>query len=751
MYHWFFLLIVILLFALAVSDLIVGVSNDAVNFLNSAVGSKAASFRVIMIVAALGVFIGVTFSSGLMEIARKGIFHPEKFYFDEIMILFLAVMMTDIILLDLFNTFGLPTSTTVSIVFELLGAAVAVSLIKITHNGDSWSTLSTYINGKSAIKIITGIFVSVLIAFTVGGIIQYLVRMVFSFELEKTQKYFGSVWGGIAIAAITYFILIKGARGSAILSDTAVDWIMGHTAWILLLSFAGWTLIMQALHNIFGTNILKFTVLAGTFALALAFASNDLVNFIGVPLAGFASYNLYGASHSADPSGFAMSSLGGSVEISKIFLLAAGGVMVLTLFFSRKARSVIATTVNLSRQVEGYERFSSNWLARGIVRLSIAVSGVFGKLVPGKVSKRIGRRFDTKHYQENQTAQGISFDLLRASVNLIVASALIALGTSLKLPLSTTYVTFMVAMGTSLADGAWGRESAVFRISGVITVIGGWLFTALSAFTAAFCIALFIDWGGLPAIGVLIVLALFFIIRTHSIHRRRGNKEEEATAAGSGHVSVKSEQIINACNKDVYGTLSDVLDLYLNSLDGFMSFNRKKLKKAKKRLKEIDKSTGRYKDDMYRTIIRLSEEDIPAGQYYVQVLDYLQETVYSLDHIVRPLFEYIDNNHSPLIEEQQNEIGTFSQSVREFFDKVLGYLREADSGKPDKILAIQKDLIKRIGEMNKKQLQRIKHKAVGTKNGIIYLNTLTETKNLMHFLGNMLGSRKEFADLMQHR
>jgi phosphate/sulfate permease len=460
----FFLLIVIILIVLAVSDLVVGVSNDAVNFLNSAIGSKTAPFIIIMIVAAAGIVFGATFSSGMMEVARKGIFHPDQFFFGEIMIIFLAVMMTDIILLDFFNTFALPTSTTVSIVFELLGAAVAVSLIKIKASGSNMADMGQYINTSSALLMITAILLSVVIAFTFGLLIQYLARVLFSFNFEKNIKYFGALWGGIAISAITFFILIKGAKGSSFMTDRTVAWIRDHSLLILGLSFLGWTVLLQLLQLIFRLNILKFIVLVGTFALAMAFAGNDLVNFIGVPLAGLESFREFHASGMTDPSGFAMTALVEQVKTPTVFLLIAGTIMVVALWTSKKAQSVAATTIDLSRQDEGYERFESFAMARGIVRASIGFSNFVNTITPKHLRNFLKNRFKRDQFRDMKKEKGLSFDLVRASVNLVVASALISLGTSLKLPLSTTYVTFMVAMGTSLADGAWGRESAVFRV-----------------------------------------------------------------------------------------------------------------------------------------------------------------------------------------------------------------------------------------------------------------------------------------------
>ncbi|MCD4744752.1 MAG: inorganic phosphate transporter, partial [Bacteroidales bacterium] len=453
-----YLILIIVLFALAISDLIVGVSNDAVNFLNSAIGSKVAPFNVIMIIAALGILVGATFSGGMMEIARKGIFHPEHFYFSEIMIIFLAVMITDVILLDTFNTFGMPTSTTVSIVFELLGAAVAVSIIKITNSPDALE-LSEYINTAKALAIITGILLSVVLAFSIGAIIQYLVRILFSFDYKKNLKYFGAIWGGIAITAITYFILIKGAKGASFMSDDAKQLIRENTLTIIGVSFFAWTIILLLLTWVSKINILKLIVLVGTFALAMAFAGNDLVNFIGVPLAGYESFKEFIANPAADPNMFPMLKLAGKVKTPTLFLIIAGLIMAVTLWLSRKARTVTETEIGLSRQDVGQERFGSSYFARSIVRNTRSFATRLNFLIPKSITNKIDKQFDQTVYKQKQKALGANapaFDMVRASVNLVVASILISFATSLKLPLSTTYVTFMVAMGTSLSDRAWG-------------------------------------------------------------------------------------------------------------------------------------------------------------------------------------------------------------------------------------------------------------------------------------------------------
>jgi len=743
----YFLLIVIILIVLAVSDLVVGVSNDAVNFLNSAIGSKAAPFIIIMIIAASGIVFGATFSSGMMEVARKGIFHPDQFFFGEIMIIFLAVMMTDIILLDFFNTFALPTSTTVSIVFELLGAAVAISLIKIHASGSTIADMSLYINTSSALLMITAILLSVVIAFNVGLLIQYLVRVMFSFNFEKNIKYFGALWGGIAITAITFFILIKGAKGSSFLTKETVAWIRDNSLLILGVSFVGWTLLLQLLQLIFRLNILKFIVLIGTFALAMAFAGNDLVNFIGVPLAGLESFREFQGSGVADPFGFAMTALAEPVKTPTIFLLIAGSIMVLALWTSKKAKSVSATTIDLSRQDEGYERFESFGMARGIVRASIGFSNFINALTPRAITNFLKSRFNRDQLSDSKKDKGLSFDLVRASVNLVVASALISLGTSLKLPLSTTYVTFMVAMGTSLADGAWGRESAVFRVSGVVTVIGGWFFTAFCAFTAAFLLALLISWGKVFAVVGLLILIIFFFVKSYSLHRKRDaeRKHNEEVGTIEGLEGVNGDNVQKSCTRTVYKTLSQVAILYSNSVNGIIDLKRPVMKQTVKAIKSLNKEIKILKDNIFQTISKLQEDDVESGHHYVQVLDYLRETAHCLTFIADPVFEYINNNHPALIKDQQTELRDTAQHINEFFTDVIKIIKNEEYSALDKVISRQSSLLDTFTKLKKRQLKRIKNKETGMKSSTIFLNTLTESKNLVLYTINLLKAQRDFV------
>ncbi len=743
-----YLVLVIILFILAISDLIVGVSNDAVNFLNAAVGSKAGNFRLIMFVAAIGVLVGATFSSGMMEVARKGIFHPQYFYFSEIIIIFLAVMITDVILLDVFNTFGMPTSTTVSIVFELLGAAVAVSMIKVFNDPNAME-LGQYINSAKALAIISGILLSVVVAFTVGAIIQYFSRLIFSFDYEKRIKYYGSIWGGLAIAAITYFMLVKGAKGAAFMSDEMKDYISHNALAIIGVSFVAWTVILQIITWITKFNILKFIVLVGTFALAMAFAGNDLVNFIGVPLAGYESYKSFIADPAADPNAFLMTSLVGSIKTPTYFLLIAGLVMVITLWTSRKAKSVIKTSVDLGRQEEGEERFGSTLMARTIVRNSNALNNAVKSILPEKFLDHLDKKFDDKPFVEKQKKLGSkapAFDLIRASVTLVVASILIAFATSLKLPLSTTYVTFMVAMGTSLSDKAWGRESAVYRITGVISVIGGWFFTAFSAFIVSFVVAYIIHLGSFAAILVLMAIVAFVIYRTHVIHRRKNNI---VTPAGSVMAEKFSgEKIANQCTKNVAEILNDITSIFALSIEGLTKENYRHLKKAYKSVQNLNKETKELKDNVSETILNLEENFIETGHYYVQVLDYLREMAHSTTFITKPSFEHVDNNHKPLLDVQAEELKDLSLKIRVFIADIGKAIKARNYDDLNKLIDQQQSILKVLDVIRKNQIKRIKANEVGTRNSMLYLNILAETKNLLLQLINLLKAHRDFSDFI---
>ena len=738
----FYIFIVVILFLLAISDLIVGVSNDAVNFLNSAIGSKAAPFKIIMLVAALGILIGATFSSGMMEVARKGIMHPEKFYFAEIMLIFLAVMMTDIILLDAYNTVGLPTSTTVSIVFELLGASVAISIVKMKALGQSFGQMGDYINSTKALAIIAGILLSVVIAFIVGAAVQYLARLLFTFNYSKTYKRYGAIFGGIAITAITYFMLIKGAKGSSFISDESTTWILNHSWAILGVSFVAWTIILQTLIFLTRVNIFKIIVLVGTFSLAMAFAGNDLVNFIGVPLAGFDALKTFLADPASQADSLLMVSLKGPVKTPTLYLLLAGIVMVVTLWTSKKARSVTKTTIDLSRQSDGYERFNSTALSRVIVRQTRSFNNAVAFVLPNSLIDKVEKRFEQPKKAKKDA--GTSFDLVRASVNLVVAAILIAFGTSLKLPLSTTYVTFMVAMGTSLSDRAWGRESAVYRITGVLTVIAGWFVTAFLAFTVSFLLALLISWGGLIAIIVLVGISVFLLARTHVLHRRKSENQQREEKLDTASLESPVASIDQTCIGHVSSFLEESSSIYASLIEGLINEDRRAIKKLKPRIDELNKTSKSLKDNIHKTISLLKEQSFESGPHYVQELDYMREMAHCLTFIDQPVFKHIDNNHKGLVPAQQVEIQELSKQMQAYTELIRQSVLNSNFDMINEIAEKQRKILDTINEYRKLQLRRIKTEQVGTRNSNLFIGIIQESKNFILYSMNLLKSHRDF-------
>ncbi len=754
-----YLIMVIALFALAIADLIVGVSNDAVNFLNSAIGAKAAPFKTIMLIAALGIIVGATFSSGMMEVARKGIMNPQHFHFSEIMLIFLAVMITDIILLDMFNAFGMPTSTTVSIVFELLGASVAIAMFKILAGPDS-DSLATYINSSTALKIIGGILLSVFVAFLAGAIVQYLSRLAFSFNFETRIKYIGAIWGGIAITSITYFILIKGLKGSmyadhimANIGDNYMGKILTEPVilkqyvkdmmWpIIGISLLGWTIILQLLYWITKVDILKVTVLVGTFALAMAFAGNDLVNFIGVPLAGLASYNDFVASGAADPDNYFMATLVGKTSTPAIYLVVAGLIMVLTLWTSKKARSVLKTSLDLSRQGDGDERFGASPIARSIVRASVNFSETLEKVVPAPLKNWTNRQFDQRSYNDKVLALGKeapSFDMLRASVNLVMASILISLATSQKLPLSTTYVTFMVAMGTSLADKAWGRESAVFRITGVLSVILGWFFTAFVAFSASFIVAVILHYTGIFGVLGLIGLAIFLIYRTFMMHKKKTYAEEQKTDD-----DIEQLGVTQSCNNSIIRNLENIKKEISQVINAINTENRKELRNINKEIKQINLDAKQLKKSMHKTISKLDSESIESGHFYVQVLDYLRELAHSLEFISQPAFEHMENNHKKLTANQKADLTELKDYLIEITDAVIKEIKNGTYQNIDTIIKQQQDILEFSRVIQKRHIKRIKDGKASTKASVLYFSIVHESNNILLQMINLLKSHRDF-------
>lgn len=735
----YYLILVGILVVFAVSDLVVGVSNDAVNFLNSAIGSKSAPFWAIMAVACVGVLVGATFSSGMMEVARKGIFDPTQFYFSEIMIIFVAVMLTDVILLDTFNTLGMPTSTTVSIVFELLGGAVAIALMKLYSEGESFSRLGEYINTEKALLIISGILLSVVVSFTVGAIIQWISRFIFSFNFDKSFKIGGALFGGFAITAITYFLLIKGAKGSSFMTKELKETIVSNTFNIIVISFFAWTVLLQLMHWLFKLNILKFSVLMGTFALAMAFAGNDLVNFIGVPLAGIESFNAYKAG------GFnefiTMESLSGKVATPTTYLLIAGMIMVVTLWMSKKAKTVTATSLNLSSQGESNEQFGSSLFARSIVRGSIKLGNSINAVTPKPISNFMEKQF-AQPVVHSRSADTPSFDMIRATVNLVVASILISIGTSFKLPLSTTYVTFMVAMGTSLADGAWGRESAVYRITGVITVIGGWFLTAFAAFTVCGIVAVFINVGGAYSVVALLVVIGYIIYKSKVAHSK---KEKEKAKASQ--LEADNSDIAVRCENNIQTTLTEVSSLMKSTLEALSEEDRRVLRNSNKRILELNAEVKTFKDNLSYTIRKMNEISVEAGHYYVQMLDYLREVAHCLNYINTPSFEHVDNNHKPLHVHQITELAEIKVLLSELISDVVEEIKNHDFSKLDEIVEKEEKMLDLIKSTKKKQIKRIKRAEVNNRNSMLYLSVLHELKSLSLYVVNILKSHRDFITM----
>ncbi len=710
-----------ILFAVAIMDLMVGVSNDAVNFLNSSVGSRVAPRHTIMIIASLGILAGVTFSSGMMEVARKGIFHPKFFVMPELITIFLAVMITDILLLDLFNTFGLPTSTTVSIVFELLGAAIAVSIVKISQSGQGMMALADYINTGKALAIISGILLSVGIAFACGAIAQFATRMLFTFDYTKRIRRYGGLWGGLALTMITYFILIKGSKGASFMTPEMVSWIKSHTWTIIGGGFVGFALVFQLLMMTTKINILKPIVLAGTFALAMAFAANDLVNFIGVPLAGFHTFTLAGAS-GADPLTVPMVALQKKIHTNTFFLLAAGAIMVATLWLSRKARTVTKTEVNLGRQEEGLERFDSSHLSRIIVRMVTGLTDTFCKICPDALRAWTKRRFNTTDVKPIPGYDGTipEFDLLRASVNLMVASALVAWATSMKLPLSTTYVTFMVAMGTSLADRAWGLESAVYRVTGVLTVVGGWFFTAFSAFTVALTFAFVLMYlNKWVAIVLLLTVVGLVILRNFKIHTRREKAAKELELLDLKRVT-DADYAVRTCFEHS-GRFLEVVRTHLSScFDGILTQDRKSLKHLRRSTSKIQSWSNVIVANVFKTLRLLQQDEVQSAGKYAYVISALQEVSESLRDMILRCHVHTSNQHAGLLPAQKKEL----QQVRKVVDALLeDTARILHSRKPYKYREVAGHYVKLkqlLEDFDSTQIDRIRSSVSKTRLSILF-------------------------------
>ncbi|REG89046.1 inorganic phosphate transporter [Winogradskyella sediminis] len=721
---------------LAVADLVVGVSNDAVNFLNSAIGSKAVSFKTIMIVASIGVAVGALTSSGMMEVARKGIFNPGEFMFDEIMVIFMAVMLTDILLLDFFNTLGMPTSTTVSIVFELLGASVAVALIKIyNHSEQSITDLSIYINNSKAIEIILGILLSVAVAFTVGAIIQYVSRLLLSFKFQEKPSWYGAIFSGIANTSILYFILIKGVKNASFMSAEFTGLISANPLALMGISFVVLTLISYVVIQVFKTNIYTVIIVVGTFALAVAFAGNDLVNFIGVPIAAYNSYEAWSTS-GALPTEYVMTALSAPVKTQPVLLLIAGLIMVLTLWFSSKARSVVKTSVDLSRQDEVKERFEPNFLSRSIVRGTIAISDSLNHILPNSFKIWADTQF-IKPKVVAKTQDMPAFDLVRAAVNLMVASVLISIATSMKLPLSTTYVTFMVAMGTSLADRAWGSESAVYRVAGVLNVIGGWFFTAFSAFVAAAIMAYILYHGQGYALVGLLVLALLLLLRSFLSHRKSSKlmKEEDQLEKAE---SSSTQGVIHESASNIASVIKRGNRIYTSAINGLAVQDLKLLKKNRKQIEKLSSEIDDLRDNIFYFIKNLEEPSLEASNFYINILGYLQDMTQSLDYISKVSHKHINNNHKKLKFSQVKELKDLDARMEALFSATQTAFESRSFEQIGAVLTDKAEVYDLVRKKIQKQVERTRNEESSPKNTTLYFSILLETKDLLTAMMNLL-------------
>lgn len=736
--------IVIFLFLLAIFDLTVGVSNDAVNFLNSAIGAKAASFKTIILIAAAGIFCGATMSNGMMEIARHGIFRPEAFHFNELMCIFLAVMVTDVVLLDIFNTLGMPTSTTVSMVFELLGGTFALAMLKIAAGPESL-TFAELLNTEKALTVILGIFLSVAIAFFFGTLVQYLSRIIFTFNYTTKLKWTIGLFGGIAVTAIIYFMLIKGIKDASFMTDAHKLWVKDNTLTIVGGCFVFFTVLMQILHWC-KVNVFKVIVLLGTFALAMAFAGNDLVNFVGVPLAGFSSYTDFMANGNGVANDYLMGALNEPAKTPFIFLFLSGVIMVISLITSKKAQNVIKTSVDLSRQDDGNEMFGSSAIARSLVRSMTTLGNNISKIIPEKVKVWLDSRFNK---DEAILANGAAFDLVRASVNLVLAGLLIALGTSLKLPLSTTYVAFMVAMGSSLADRAWGRESAVFRVTGVLSVIGGWFITAGAAFIICFFVTMIMYFGGMTAMVIMIGVAAFILIRSNNKYRKK-MKSEKQDDVFQQMLSSKDKAVVwNLLRQHVRENLVKVLDFAANTYgqmtDGFIREDLKSLRKAVSSTmteKDILKKIRRKETLGMRRIDR--NVAIEKNTWFHLGSNSSEQMMYCLKRMCEPCKEHVDNNFNPLPAECAEEFVPIRDMLKSLLERTKDIIDKGNYEEADLVLAEGEELKTCLSRLHKMRIERMQEENSSVKLSLVYLNLLQESQELVSIMRHMLRASRKF-------
>lgn len=736
---------VVFLFVLAIFDLMVGVSNDAVNFLQSAIGAKVAKFKTILTIAAIGIFTGAAMSNGMMEVARNGVFHPSFFSFQDVMFIFLAVMASDIVLLDIFNTLGMPTSTTVSMVFELLGGTFALALMKVA--GDPSLHLADLMNTSKALTMIMAIFVSVAIAFVVGAFVQYISRTLFTFVYKNNSlKWKIGIFGGLAFTAIIYFMLIKGLGNVSFISDAAHEWINTHSWTICGICFVVTAVLSQVLFAL-KVNVFKILVLTGTFALAMAFAGNDLVNFIGVPLAGYSSFQDYSANAGGDAAGYMMDSLNGPAHTPVLFLIAAGLIMVISLATSKKAFNVVKTSVDLARQDAGDEMFGSSKMARVLVRFSTNTASALSELVPNGVKRWFAKRFDNENVV---LPQGAAFDEIRATVNLVVSSLLIALGTSLTLPLSTTYVTFMVAMGSSLADKAWGRESAVFRITGVISVIGGWFITAGAAFILCFLVALVMSLGGLTMASILIALSIVLLVRSNIKYKKKQAEEKGDVIFNQMITSEDNAETLRLLTQHIRQGQSRFLDFvnvnYLNVTEGFISEDLSRLQKAESAMR---KERQELKQRRRKEMLGLRRIDpgvaIEKSTWFHLGVNSCEDMLYSLRRICDPCEEHIDNSFVPLEKDRIKEFLPLRDTLLYLLKRAVVVISTENYTDSDKLREQCEEFKSCLSSTRQGQIERMQTSKENITVSYVYLNLLQETHEIASSLQHLLRASKHFA------
>lgn len=744
-----YLCIVVFLLCLAVFDLFVGVSNDAVNFLQSAVGAKVAKFRTVLIVASLGVAIGAIMSSGMMDVARHGIMNPDRFSFYDIMTIFLAVMVTDVIVLDMFNTLGMPTSTTVSLVFELLGGTFILATLKVI--GDSTLSYGMLLNSDKALSVILAIFVSIAIAFFFGIIVMWLSRLIFTFNYKKHSRYSIAIFGGIAITALSYFIFMKGLGKSPYIPASISGYIKHNTPLLLTYTFVASTVIIQLLH-LLRVNIFKVVVLIGTFALAMAFAGNDLVNFIGVPLAGLDSYQDYMAnSAGAAPAEYMMHALTKSAETPPVFLLIAGAVMIIAMATSKKAQNVIKTSVDLSRQDEGDEMFGSSRAARSIVRATQDSGATIARMIPQRIQNCINARFNKNEMilEDDRAA----FDVVRAAVNLVLASMLITIGTNYKLPLSTTYVTFMVAMGSSLADRAWSRESAVFRVTGVMSVIGGWFITAGVAFVTTALVCLLMFYGGMLAKVGFMVLVVVLLVRSNRKYAKKTAASDKDDTFRLMMRSRDPEIVWDLLRKHVGRTQSFVCRFALEQFNKITSaLESESLRDLRHSQKELQNEKAALKKFRRQELLALrklpAEIAIERNTWFHLGANSDQQFIYSLRRMLEPIKEHVENNFRPLPGLLADEFRPIHQKINELmkmsceqietnrYENYREILAEANACK-DELSVLRKRHIDRMQRMEENNLLQI---------SLVYLNVLQESQEFLSVMRHQLRAAKKFME-----